>query len=65
MYTGRGRCLEVFLECYKGRAIVEDKVKWRNEPGENSREWEGRTKELLSSIILTLLGLAYINSIFV
>lgn len=65
MSTGRGRGREVFLECQKGRAIAEDTTKWRFETGENSREWEGRTKELLSSIILTVLGLAYISRIFV
>lgn len=65
MYTGRGRGIEVFLECQKGRAIAEDKAKWRIETGENSREWEERTKELLSSIILTVLGLAYISRVFV
>lgn len=32
---------------------------------EKIAEWEGRTKKLLSSIILTLLGLAYISRIFV
>lgn len=46
-------------------AITEAKAKWNTETGENSREWEGRTKELLSSIILTVLGLAYINRTFV
>ena len=65
MYTGRGRCREVFLECPKGRAIAKDKAKWRTETEGNSREWEGRTKKLLSSIILTVLGLAYISRIFV
>lgn len=65
MYTGRGTCTEVFSECLKGSAITEAKDKWNIETGENSREWEGRTKELLSSIILTVLGLAYISRTFV
>lgn len=53
------------LGMLKGRAIAEDKATGRMETGENSREWEGRTKALLSSIILTVLGLAYISRISV
>lgn len=38
MYTGRGRYVEVFLECGKGGVIAEDNAKGRIDTVENSRE---------------------------